>query len=63
MQSYPLTVDKFIDHAAAWSTNGVVQALPDGQRLRVPYADIRARANRLSGALAALVAAAAAEPQ
>jgi fatty-acyl-CoA synthase len=54
MQSYPLTVDKFIDHAAAWSTNGVVQALPDGQRLRVPYADIRARANRLSGALAAL---------
>jgi fatty-acyl-CoA synthase len=54
MQSYPLTVDKFIDHAAAWSANGVVQALPDGQRLRVSYADVRERANRMSGALAAL---------
>lgn len=54
MQSYPLTVDKFIDHAAAWSPNGVVQALPDGGRLRATYAEIRQRANRMSGALAAL---------
>jgi fatty-acyl-CoA synthase len=54
MQSYPLTVDKFIDHAATWSMNGIVQALPDGQRLRVSYAQIRDRANRMSGALAAL---------
>jgi fatty-acyl-CoA synthase len=54
MQSYSLTVDKFIDHAAAWTRNGVVQALPDGQRLRVSYADVRERANRLSGALLAL---------
>jgi fatty-acyl-CoA synthase len=55
MQSYSLTVDKFLDHAAVWSSGqGIVQALPDGGRLRVSYADVRARANRMSGALAAL---------
>jgi fatty-acyl-CoA synthase len=54
MQNYPLTVDRFIDHAAAWSANGVVEALPDGRRVLVSYADVRERANRMSGALAAL---------
>jgi fatty-acyl-CoA synthase len=54
MQNYPLTVDKFIDHAATWSGSGAVQALPDGQRLRVAYSDVRERANRMSGALLSL---------
>ena len=55
MQSYRLTVDKFLDHAATWSgARGIVQALPDGTRLRVSYAEIRERANRMSGALADL---------
>ncbi|HTK73229.1 MAG TPA: AMP-binding protein, partial [Croceibacterium sp.] len=54
MQNYPLTVDKFIDHAAVWSANGVVQALPDGRRLQVSYGEVRDRANLMSGALAAL---------
>ncbi len=54
MQTYRLTVDKFLDHAAAWSAEGIVQALPGGGRLRVTYADVRARANRMSGALVAV---------
>src|SRR3569623_3489797 len=54
MQSYPLTVDKFLDNAAEWSRSGVVQALPDGDRLDISYADIRERANRMSGSLLAL---------
>jgi fatty-acyl-CoA synthase len=55
MQSYSLTVDKFLDHAAKWSgDNGIVQALPDGGRLRANYAELRTRAKRMSGALLAL---------
>jgi fatty-acyl-CoA synthase len=55
MQSYRLTVDKFLDHAAAWSgARGIVEALPGGGRVRASYAEIRERANHMSGALAAL---------
>jgi len=51
MQSYALTVDKFLDHAAKWfPTREVVTA---GAH-RIGYARLRERSNRLSGALAAL---------
>ena len=51
MQSYTLTVDKFLDHAAKWSGNAEVVTAGTG---RIGYAALRARSNRLSGALAAL---------
>ena len=55
MQHYTLTLDKFIDHAAKWHPDAVVVtgggAAP---ATRIGYAELRARANRLSGALAAL---------
>ncbi len=55
MQSYALTVDKFLDHAAKWAgEREVVTATADGQAARTTYAALRARSNRLSGALAAL---------
>ena len=55
MQSYRLTVDKFLDHAATWSGgSGIVQSLPGGRRQRASYAEIRECANRMSGALASL---------
>ena len=55
MQSYPLTVDKFLDHAAKWSPrSGIVwaeQGVPQG---RADYAALRERSNRLSGAFKSL---------
>lgn len=51
MQSYALTVDKFLDHAAKWS--GDRETVTAGSS-RIGYALLRARSNRLSGALAAL---------
>jgi len=51
MQSYELTVDKFLDHAAKWWGNCEV-VTADSSRIR--YAALRARSNRLSGALAKL---------
>jgi acyl-CoA synthetase (AMP-forming)/AMP-acid ligase II len=51
MQSYALTVDKFLDHAAKWSGDRQIVTASAG---RVGYADLRARSNRMSGALAAL---------
>jgi len=55
MQSYSLTVDKFLDHASAWfGESGVVEAVPGEASLRANYAQIRERANRLSGALLGL---------
>ena len=51
MQSYRLTIDRFLDHAAKWwSEREVVTA----QAGRIGYAALRERSNRLSGALAAL---------
>jgi fatty-acyl-CoA synthase len=51
MQSYDLTVDKFLDHAAKWwGTREVVTA----EAGRIGYAALRERSNRLSGALKAL---------
>ena len=55
MQSYALTVDKFLDHAAKWSGDReIVTAMHTGVARRTGYADLRARSNRMSGALAAL---------
>jgi acyl-CoA synthetase (AMP-forming)/AMP-acid ligase II len=54
MQPYALTLDKFIDHAAKWNGHKqVVTGGPDGS-VRTDYATLRDRANRLSGAFAAL---------
>lgn len=51
MQSYALTVDKFLDHAAKWTGTREVVTAGAG---RISYAALRARSNRLSGALAHL---------
>jgi len=48
MQSYALTVDKFLDHAAKW--NGAREVVTAGAG-RIGYAELRERSNRLSGAL------------
>jgi fatty-acyl-CoA synthase len=55
MQSYALTVDKFLDHAAKW--NGEREVVTgDAGRVsgRIGYAALRERSNRMSGALHAL---------
>ena len=55
MQAYALTVDKFLDHAAKWmGEREVVTAAGDGGVLRIGYAALRERSNRMSGALTAL---------
>ncbi|MGH8145452.1 MAG: long-chain-fatty-acid--CoA ligase [Rhodanobacteraceae bacterium] len=55
MQSYALTIDKFLDHAAKWSgTQEVVSASAGQVTQRIGYAALRERSNRLSGALHAL---------
>lgn len=55
MQPYGLTVDKFLDHAARWfSDREIVEADAGRVVARFGYAELRARANRMSGALAAL---------
>lgn len=55
MQSYSLTVDKFIDHAAKWFGKAEVVWAEGGVAIsRYGYADLRARANALSVGLAGL---------
>jgi 3-(methylthio)propionyl---CoA ligase len=55
MQPFALTVDKFLDHAAKWCGDREVVTADAGRAvLRMGYAELRARSNRLSGALAAL---------
>ena len=55
MQSYGLTVDKFLDHAAKWAGDRqIVQADSGSVTSRTSYAKLRARSNRLSGALLSL---------
>ncbi|HWM16460.1 MAG TPA: long-chain-fatty-acid--CoA ligase [Microbacterium sp.] len=55
MQDWPLTVDRIIDHAARWDgRREVVARSSDGRLVRTDYASVRARARRLSGALAGL---------
>lgn len=53
MQSFTLTVDKFLLHAAKWHPRGeVVTARDHGAADRVSYADLLTRARRVSAALA-----------
>lgn len=55
MQTYALTIDKFLDHAAKWSgAREVVTADAGRTQSRIGYATLRERSNRLSGALLAL---------
>jgi len=55
MQSFALTVDKFLDHAAKWSGDREIVSADAGRASgRIGYAALRARSNRLSGALMAL---------
>src|SRR4051812_11704189 len=55
MQSYRLTVDKFLDHAAKWfGDREIVEADAGRVVVRTTYAELRERSNRLSGALASL---------
>ena len=55
MQSYSLTIDKFLDHAAKWSSDKQVVTANQGLSAeRINYASLRERSNRLSGALQAL---------
>jgi len=51
-QPYALTLDKFLDHAAKW--HGATEVVTGSAPSRISYADLRARANRLSGAFTAL---------
>jgi len=55
MQRFALTVDKFLDHAAKWSGDHEIVTANGGHAVRrTSYANLRARSNQLSGALAAL---------
>ncbi len=52
MQDYGLTVDRFLDHAAKWHGRApVITGSVAGGDTVVRYAELRDRANRLSGAL------------
>jgi fatty-acyl-CoA synthase len=55
MQDYPLTLNRFLDHAARWHPDGeVVTAREDGGLSRIAYADLRDRALGVSAILAGL---------
>lgn len=51
MQSYSLTVDKFLDHAAKWHPD---RELVEADAGRSDYRRLRQRSNRFSGALTAM---------
>ncbi len=53
MQSYSLTLDRIIDHAAKWHPEvEVVTGSNDGPNARIGYAGMRDRANKVSAVLA-----------
>ncbi len=53
MQSWPLTVDRILDHAAAWRPQGeIFTAVAEGAPIRTTYAQLASRVRRLAGALA-----------
>ncbi|MCL6683178.1 AMP-binding protein [Sphingomonas alba] len=55
MQSYGLTVDKFLEHAARWfGDKTIVGASGGAVQARTSYADVYDRSNRMSGALESL---------
>ena len=51
MQDYALTVDRFLDHGAKWHGGAKVITGGAAGDTAIGYADLRDRANRLSGAL------------
>jgi len=52
MQEFPLTLDKFLDHAAKWHPRAqVVTGRDGGKSDRVSYADLRVRSQRVSALL------------
>ena len=52
MQDWPLTVDKILDHAKNWHGHReVVTRSVEGPIVRTTYAEIHARAKRVSGVL------------
>lgn len=54
MQNVPLTVDRIIDHAAAWhGAREIVSRDAEGRVTRSTYAAVHADAGRVSNALAA----------
>jgi len=54
MQSYSLTVDKFLEHAAKWWGRREVVSVHAGIKAHINYAELRNRSNCLSGAMRAL---------
>ena len=49
MQSFPLTLDRFLDHAAKWHPGvEVITARGDGSNERIGYAAMAARSRRIS---------------
>jgi fatty-acyl-CoA synthase len=55
MQDWPLTLDKILDHARTWhGDTEIVSRSIEGPIARTTYAEVHARAKRLSNALAAL---------
>ncbi|MBB5709943.1 AMP-binding protein [Sphingomonas xinjiangensis] len=52
MQDFPLTLDKFLDHAAKWHPQAqVVTGCEDGASQRIGYAELRTRALAVSSVL------------
>jgi fatty-acyl-CoA synthase len=51
MQSYALTVDKFLEHAAKWHASAEVISTAGSEVSRTTYAQLREQAARLSGGL------------
>ncbi len=55
MQSFPLTLDRFLAHAAKWSPNvEIVTARGNGQSDRIGYAGLMGRSRRVSAVLESL---------
>lgn len=55
IQAYSLTLDRFLDHGAKWHGKAEVVTAGDGDdRMRVNYAELRARSRKLSVVLAGL---------
>ena len=55
MQDFPLTLDRFLDHAAKWSPDAEVVTAGEGGRIaRIGYAGLRRRSLKASGVLARL---------
>src|SRR3546814_14512579 len=54
MQNVPLTVDRILDHAAAWhGAREIVSRDAEGRVVRSTYAEVHADAKRVSNELAA----------